>query len=482
MIEKLKHFWNAFWYSLKTAYNKAFKEPPKELTQNYRDTEKINFLSIFISKLNSLVNTEATFDIESDSMITEPLNELIKDIESKRFEITADMLGDGDLWVFPATDSTGKLYHRYVTQDEVRILNTDGEKVVDLIGIIDKYTTNDNKIYLLNRRHTLNGNTLTIETFVTDGEYNRVFFDEWAKYESVWSFNGVDNIGVGRFKSPTSSRGKSAIYGVPLNYGCKEIEEKSFNDLNEIEIELKNNKSILFADPLILRKKVDTMKIDGKRVTSDGYEIPENLFPIDTRGGNSGANIDIFSPSYRFEQLYFKLEKDLADYERQVGTGKGFLTEHMPSNTATETKVINASTIALIGQIQNSLDIGIESVIKADCIFLNIPEDLYNIKIDWYDVFADTDAQYNRIKEASKDGFAEAVDVMQWLFPNMSIQELEDKLERIKEEKQQNLADFNLANINGTEENAENPFKQKDNEQNEKDTENPTEDDEKKKK
>lgn len=462
MIEKIKHFWNAFWYSLKMAYNKAFEEPPKELTQNYRDTEKINLLSIFISKLNSLVNTEATFDIESDSTITEPLNELIKDLEGKRFEITSNMLGDGDFWVFPATDSAGKLYHRYVTQAEVRILNTDGENVTDLIGIIDKYVTDDNKVYLLNRRHILNGNTLTIETFTTDGDCNRIFFDEWASYESIWNFNGVDNIGVGRFKSPTSNRGKSAIYGVPLNYGCKEIEEKIFNDYDEIEIELKNNKSILFADPLILRKKVDTMKINGKRVTSDGYEIPENLFPIDTRGGNNGANIDIFSPSYRFEQLYFKLEKDLADYEKQIGTDKGFLTEYTTANTATEVRRANASTISLINKIQNSLDIGIESVIKADCIFLNISEDLYNIKMDWFDVFADADTQYSRIKEAAKDGFAETIDVMQWLFPNMSIQELKDKLERIKEEKQQNLVEFNLANVNGTEENAGNPFKQKD--------------------
>lgn len=450
MFNKSRVFWNNFFYAFKEAFNRAFKDMPEEATQDYRDTKRVNFLSIFVSKLNNLVNTEATFDVESDSVLAEPIKEMCKELENKRFDITSEMLGEGELWVFPAHDTSGKLYNRYVTKDKVRILAIDNDKITDIIGIIDEYVSSLNKVYYLNRRQTLNGDTLTIETYTTNERSERVYFEEWADLEAVYSIKGVDNVGIGRFKNPVSSRGHSAIYGVPLNFGCEEIENKIFNDLLQIENEFKNSKSLLFADPLILRKKLNTVNINGKRMTADGWEIPENLFPIDTRGGNNGANIDIFSPAIRYSEFRDKLVDDMSQYEQQVGTDKGFLTpfESVSATTATEIRRANASTIALIDRIHNALEIGIESTIKADCIFLNISDDMYSLKIDWYDAFADPDAQFSRIKEAAKDGYAEAIDVMQWLFPNLTIDELQEKLDRIKEQKQQNLVDFNLQNIN----------------------------------
>lgn len=436
---------------MKSAYNRDFKDPPKELVQDYRDTDNYNFLAVFVSKLNNLVNTEATFDIESDSTVTEPLYDLIADLEDKRFEITSEMLATGDYWVFPATDKAGNLYHRYVPQSDVRILEMDAENITSVIGVIDKYFSSGSKVYYLIRKHTLEGNRLTIETYTTNNVWERVPFEPWAEFESIYTFDGADNIGVGRFKSPTSSRGKSLAYGVPLNYGCSEIESKIFNDLSMIEQEFKNAKSLLFADPLILNKSVKKVfRADGTQVSEGGWNIPENLFPIDTRGGQSGANIDIFNPDIRYSEFKDKLFDDMHRYEQAIGTDRGFLTpfESITATTATEIRRANASTIALIDKIHNSIKHGIESVLKADSLFLNIDNSLYTVKIDWFDVFADETATYNRIKEAAKDGFAEDIDVIQWLFPNLSIDELQEKLNRINEKKQQNLIDFNLKNVN----------------------------------
>lgn len=442
MFDKIKTFWVTFWASLKEAYNVTFKEPIKELTQNYRDTEKINFLSIFVSKLNNLVNTEATFDITLNADYAEPLAELVDDLEINRFEITSEMLATGDYWVFPATDSEGNLYHRYIPQDDVRILEMDGEKVTSVIGVIDKYTGSDSKVYFLNRVHTLKGNTLTIETYTTDTVHNRVFFEPWAQYESIYKFSNVDNLGVGRFKSPTSSRGKSPVYGVPLNYGCKEIEDTIFNDLAMIEEEFENGKSILFADPLILRKSdYKYINVKGQKISEGGWKIPENLFPIDTRSGQTGANIDIFSPAIRYSEFNEKLIDDMHRYEQQVGTDRGFLTpfENGTATTATEIRRSNASTIALIDKIHTALKKGLESTIKADAIFLNLTDDTYTLQVDWYDVFADETAAYNRIRDGVNDGVAEKIDQMQWLFPNLSVDELNEKLSRIQTEKQANM-------------------------------------------
>lgn len=452
MFDKIKTFWGVFWASVQNAYNRAFKEPPKDLVQDYRDTNRYNFLAVFVSKLNNLVNTEATFDINSDSTQSEPLGELLENLESKRFDITAEMLATGDYWVFPSTDKSGKLFHRYVPQSDVRILSMDAEKITSVVGVIDKYCSSDSKIYYLIRKHTLEGNRLTVETYTTNNVLERVPFEQWQEFESIYTFDGADNIGVGRFKSPVSSRSKSLVYGVPLNYGCKEIEDTIFNDIAMIEQEFKNAKSLLFADPLILNKGVKKVfRADGTQVSESGWDIPENLFPIDTRGGTTGANVDIFSPAIRYSEYKDKLFDDMHRYEQAVGTDKGFLTpfESVTATTATEIRRANASTIALIDKIHTALKQGIESTVKADALFLNISEELYTININWFDVFSDEQETFNRIKEAAKDGYAEEIDVMQWLFPDLSLDELQEKLDRIEEKKRQNLIDFNMQNIDG---------------------------------
>ena len=429
MFSKLKTFWANFWYAIKTAYNKAFKDIPKEATQEYRDTKHINFLAIFVSKLNNLSNVESTYDVESDSALTEKLKELCKDIEAKRFDITESMLGDGDMWVFPAHDENGELYHRYITQEKVRVLDMDGERITDIIGIIDEYVSNENKIYFLNRRHTLQGDTLIIETYVTNEKNDRVQFEEWAELEAVYQLQGVDCIGVGRFKSPVSSRGLSSVYGVPLNFGCQEIEERIFNDLDMIEAEFKNGESKIFADPLILRKGKD-------KVGSESWQIPENIFPIDTRGGQAAASIDIFSPAIRYSEYQSKLIDDMKQYEQQVGTDRGFLTPlETGMATATEIRRANASTIALIDKIHTAIKNGVESTLKADAIFLNIADDLYSLKFDFYDAFEDTDKQYERLVSAVDRGIAEKSDEVKWLFPNLSQDEIDEKLARISAER-----------------------------------------------
>ena len=432
MFSKLKTFWNNFWYAIKTAYNKAFKDVPKDATQLFRDIKRINFLAVFVSKLNNLASVEATFEVESDSTQTERLKDLCKDLENKRFDIVENMLGDGDLWVFPAHDSTGELYHRYITQDKVRILNMDAEKITDIIGVIDEFVSSDNKVYLLNRRHTLNGNTLVIETYITNERNERVYLAEWEALESVYQLQGVDNIGVGRFKSPTSSRGLSAVYGVPLNFGCEEIENKIFEDLALIELEFENSKSKIFADPLILRKGAD-------KVGKEAWQLPENVFPIDTRGGQASANIDIFSPAIRYSEYQSKLIDDMKQYEQQVGTDRGFLTPlETGMATATEIRRANASTIALIDKIHNAIKAGVEMTLKADAIFLNISDDLWSVTFDFFDAFEDTDKQYERIASAVDRGVLEKEDELKWLYPNMTDEEISDKLARISAQAQTN--------------------------------------------
>ena len=219
---------------------------------------------------------------------------------------------------------------------------------------------------------------------------------------------------------------------MPLNFGCKEIEEKIFNDLEMIEREFKNGESKIFADPLIMKKGKD-------KTGNDAWQMPEYIFPIDTRGGQSSANIDIFSPAIRYSEYQAKLIDDMKQYEQQVGTDRGFLTPlETGAATATEIRRANASTIALIDKIHTAIKNGVEMTIKADAVYLNIASDLYSFKFDFYDAFEDADAQYKRIANAVDRGVAEAEDELMWLFPNLTAEEREEKIARIKAERKVN--------------------------------------------
>lgn len=432
MFDKFKTFWNVFIDSIKQAYNTTFKAPIEDTVQSWRDTGKINLLDIFVGKLNNLANTEATFDIESDSTQTEPLKKLCKDIENKRFKITAEMLATGDYYIFPATNSKGEIIHSYLTQQQVRILDMDGESITEAYGIIDWYVDKSNRIYYLLRHHKLdNSGTLNISYSVMSDSGKKTTLDKWADLDGrEYAFTNANHIGFGRYKSPIDSRGKSPIYGVPLNYGCGEIEQRIFNDYKLIEDEFKNGKSVIFTDPRNLKADEDLKQ----------YKIADNIIPYKNLGGEKRNGIDIFNPELRWTPHYSKLVEDMAIYERQVGTSKGILTDNETAYTATATAVkrANADTMSLIDKIHNAIDIGNEMTLKADGVFLNISPDLWQYKSDYYDPFEDPTEQWNRLKEASQMGAAESADLVKWMFPNMTDDDIQQKLDRINTEKQSN--------------------------------------------
>lgn len=433
MFERFKTFWNVFIESMKQAYNKVCKAPVENAVQSWRDTDRINLPDIFVGKLNNLANTEATFNIESDSVLTKPLKVLCKDVEDKRFKITAEMLAIGEYYIFPATNARGKIIHSYLTQQQVRIIDTDGEDITEAYGIIDWYVDRSDRIYYLLRHHKLDkSGTLNISYSVMNDSGERTSFNKWADIDGMsYSFAGANHIGFGRYKSPIDSRGKSPVYGVPLNFGCAEIERRIFNDYKLIEDEFKNGKSVIFTDPRNLMRDEERKE----------YKISENIIPFKAIGGQTGSNIDIFNPELRFTPHYSKLVEDMAMYERQVGTSKGILTDNETAYTATATAVkrANADTIALLDKIHSAIDAGNEMTLKADGVFLNISPDLWQYKSDYYDPFEDPAEQWSRLKEAREAGAAESADLVKWLFPNMSEEDVRSKIENINAEKQSSV-------------------------------------------
>ena len=336
------------------------------------------------------------------------------------------MLADGDYYIFPAHNSKGEIVHTYLTQEQVRIVKMDGEDIKEAYGIIDWYIDDSNRVFFLLRHHKLDDNgTLTISysTITDNGKKATVEKWEYLK-DQAYRWINANHIGFGRYKSPASSRGLSSVYGVPLNFGCGDIEKKIFKDLELIQEEFENGRSRVFTDPRNILSDEETK----------GYKFASNIIPIQQRAGQSGKNVDIFNPALRYSEHYSKLVGDLALYEKEVGTSKGILTDNETSYTATATAVkrANADTLSLIDRIHTAIDNGNEMTLRADCVFLNIAPDLWSYKSDYFDPFEDPDTQWQRLVEAKSNSVAEASDLIKWLFPNLDDDEITEKIERIK--------------------------------------------------
>ena len=431
IFQKFRLFWSILWDSVRKAYNEAYKNPVTTGAQKWRDIININLLDIFISTLNTLANTEATFEIESDSVLVEKLRTLCKDIENKRYTITENMLADGDYYIFPAHNGRGEIVHTYLTQEQVRIVDMDGEDIKEAYGIID-WCSDNNRTYFLLRHHKLEDNgTLTISYSTVNESGKSAYIEKWKHLkEQTYSWVGANHIGFGRYKSPKSSRGLSPVYGVPLNFGCAEIEQKIFEDLKLIQEEFENGKSVVFTDPRNIY--TDEEKKECK--------IASNIIPVHHRAGVTGPNIDIFNPTLRYSEHYSKLVGDMALLEKEIGTSKGILTENETSYTATATAVrrANADTLSLLGRIRAALDEGNKMTLLADCVFLNISPDLWSYKSDYFDPFEDPDVQWKRLLEAKENGAAESDDLIKWLWSTLTEDEIKEKKERILAENKNN--------------------------------------------
>ena len=424
-------FWSNVWRWVKKNLDEYDDEKKLQTNiQRWEDVREYNPLAIANTKLTSLVCDEATVELQTDSTLVEPLIPLAENLEAKRYEICAMMNGKGGCFVTMATGEDDEPYHRIIAPADVSVYRMVADKMYEVAMVIDKKIVKHRE-YRLIRHHILDENgTLYVYYYTTDKSGNEEYLAEWEHYKNdkVMYMNAF-NIGVAYFRSPQDSRGLSQ-WGVPLNFGCEAVETKIFEDFELIRREFETTQAKVFADPRIMKKASD----------NSGWNIPEWVFPTEQRAGQSGSSIDIFSPSIRFEQYLAKLKSDKADWEDMVGLDRGFLTEaeHTSSATATEIRTANTKTRSFVKKVQSAMFDGIKATLEADAVFLNIPLDLYEVNVDFYDAFQDETELYNRIVSAVDRGVLEKEDELRWLYPNMTDEEIADKLARISAQAQTN--------------------------------------------
>ena len=426
-------FCSNFWGFVKKKIDQYDEE--KKLVVKVQDWENIteyNPLAIANTKLTSLVCDEATVELQTDSTLVQPLIPLAENLEAKRYEICAMMNGKGGCFVTMATGEDDEPYHRIIAPADVSVYRMVSDKMYEVAMVIDKKIVKHRE-YRLIRHHILDENgTLYVYYYTTNKSGNEEYLAEWEHYknDNVMYMNAL-NIGVAYFRSPQDSRGLSQ-WGVPLNFGCEEAESQIKVARNNLDEEMHLMKSKLFADETVARK-IGTK--DGER-----FDLPEGIYTIRKKAGVDGTLIDSFAPSTRYNDYKQKLIDAKADWEDIVGLDRGFLTEaeHTAGATATEIRTANTKTRSFVKKIQSALFDGIKATLEADAVFLNIPLDLYSVTADWFDAFQNEAELYNRIVSAVDRGVLEKEDELRWLYPNMTDEEIADKLARIQAQGQVN--------------------------------------------
>ncbi len=419
-MEKLKAFWNAF----VTALNKV-QENPQVKEQSIEDINNINLLAIASNKIANLVCTDATFELETDSTLAEPLTDIVEKLEKNRFDITQALLAHGECYVFPAVNDNGGLYLWTVPLPMVFVAEVQDDKVLDIYAILET-ATEKNKTFFLMRRHKLVGTDLVISYAVYNERGKPATYPKWDDLAGTeTTYKDANHIGCGRYKNVTSSRGLSQL-GVPLNFGCEQLEADFFDTLKKIQKEFDNTETRIFADTSVAKKTVTTYKdSQGNNKEHVTFDVPKNIFLINKRAGESGNLIDIFNPQIRYSEYYSRLINTLELYEMQIGASKGILTPNSTTGSATATEVrrANADTLSLVSRIRDVIDNGNKDTLTAFNLLLNVPSDLWSYTSDWFDPFQDPAEQWAQLKDGINMGLIAKERGTQWLYPSMAPEE-----------------------------------------------------------
>ena len=393
-------FWSNFWGFVKKKIDQYDEDKKVQVKiQQWEDVREYNPLAIANTKLTSLVCDEATVELHTDSTLVEPLKPLADDLEKKRYEICAMMNGKGGCFVTMATGEDDEPYHRIIAPADVSVYRMVANKMYEVAMVIDKKIVKHRE-YRLIRHHILDENgTLYVYYYTTDKSGNEEYLAEWEHYKNDnVMYIGANNIGVAYYKSPQDSRGLSPVWGVPLNFGCEEVEAKLKKARNDYDEEAELMKAKLFADETVTRK-IDTK--NGER-----FDLPEGIYTIRKKAGVDGTLIDSFAPATRLAEYKQKLIDAKSDWEDMIGLDRGFLTEaeYTAGATATEIRTANTKTRSFVKKIQSAMFYGIKATLEADAVFLNIPLDLYTVTVDFFDAFQDETELYNRIVSAVDRG------------------------------------------------------------------------------
>lgn len=413
-------------------FKKRTETKPAELEENqkyandYERIDQINFDAIFSNKLANYVINDSEIVVTGDNERAKQFDRMAQSMWKNAKKMVSMGFGYGGIFLVPYTKN-GKLYYNKVPQNRVTIDSTDGDDITGLTVLADQKVITKNytsTTYIRLASYKIENNNLIIEqAFVNEDGKPTPVPDFWKNIPIKTVISNVDKVILGYIKSPINNRKSNDKYGVPITYGTEATQKEIKECLKQIAREFAMKQVFIGADATMFNAKEELPK-DGlyKKIDSGKDDFWE-----------------IFSPDIRDSSYYARLQELYKRLEHEVGTSSGILSDVETQNaTATEIKKSMYDTFSICDDMRTNFEKGIKDFFEGCAVLANaynlIPQGDYDINFNWsYGLVEDTQAEWSQLTTGHNVGVISKAELRQWLRPDETIDEAEEKIKEIAE-------------------------------------------------
>ena len=417
-------------YILNNVFKIKTQTKAKEIDDNqkyaseYERIDDINYNAIFSNKLANYVINDSTMDVTGENARVDLLNKMGQSMWKKAKKMTSMGFGYGGVIIVPYVRG-GKIYYNLVPQNRVTIDETDGDLIIGATVLAEKKVIGgslDSKTYMRWTNYQVKNGNITITQQFSDEKGNKIPApDFWKNIQEVQVITGVDRVLFGYLKSPVNNRNASDTYGVPITYGCEATILEIKETLKQIVREYDLKQAFVGADATMFNGK-NALPLNG-------------LFQKVDSGDDSF--FEVFDPQFRdyttrLQELYRRLESE-------IGTSKGILSDVQTANaTATEIKRSMYDTFTIVDDMRSNIEKAMDDFFYACNVLANAynlsPQGEYELAFDWsYSLLEDTQQEFSQLMQAESKGIVSKVEIRQWLNPDETLEEAEEKIKEIEE-------------------------------------------------
>lgn len=408
------------------------------MAAKYRAQDKVNLTAVFANKLSALTVTDSTVEVVTDgteekSLRAALLDEALQTAFRKSRAWCSIALGTGGVLLVPHV-SSGKILTDVVSQDRAVINDARGEELLS-VSILADSCYRQNELYLRWLDYSLEGETLTIRNRVTDssgGLRNIESFPQWASIPEELVIQGVEHLPLAYIKCPVDNRRGSALYGVPVTFGCDALMEEISECLEQVRQEYALKKPIVGMDKTLFEKGAD----GRARLPRTGLFMPV------TPGGLGDSRLwEVYDPAIRDSAYYNRLDQLYELLEKQVGTSRGILTEPVSRGaTATEIKAGLYDTYSIIALLRSEIERGIERLVYGFDVLADVyrlgPSGDWAVTFDWsYALIESSQETFSQMVSAVTLGAVEPAELRQYLMSDETLNEAQARVAEIAEAK-----------------------------------------------
>ena len=411
-------------FKIKTQTKAREIDDNQKYASEYERIDDINYNAIFSNKLANYVINDSTMDVTGENARVDLLNKMGQSMWKKAKKMTSMGFGYGGVIIVPYVRG-GKIYYNLVPQNRVTIDETDGELITGATVLAEKKVIGgslDSKTYMRWTNYQVKNGNITITQQFSDEKGNKIPAPEfWKNIQEVQVITGVDRVLFGYLKSPVNNRNASDTYGVPITYGCDATINEIKETLRQMVREYDLKQAFVGADATMFNGK-DALPLNG-------------LFKKIDSGDDSF--FEVFDPQFRdyttrLQELYRRLESE-------IGTSKGILSDVQTANaTATEIKRSMYDTFTIVDDMRSNIEKAMEDFFYACNVLANAynlsPQGEYELAFDWsYSLLEDTQQEFSQMMQAESKGIVSKVEIRQWLNPDETLEEAEEKIKEIEE-------------------------------------------------